>query len=761
VSAWPPPLRHTIPLLFVGLGAVVSTLVIVFETRNVSAAVAEQYGDRVRLVGVLAADRIEAAYRQRSPELAVAEVVRLNADRLLDLAAVVDAQGRIVHGSRFELDGHPVAETELRDHRSAIAAALLRRRDEIEVDRRWAVGVFPLERSPNPVDGPGALVIRLDLSTVRAAARRQAQAQGAAIIAIFAAASLGAWLFLRRAVTRRAAVLVDAAGRIADGAFQADVPLRGADEFAQLADAFRAMAARLDQSTADLRERERRFRQLIERGSDIITILAPDATMLYASPSVERILGHAQAAMVGRSVIDFMPADEHDRVRAAVADAFAASGFMEPRVYRSLNARGRERRLEAIANHPAEDPDRLIVTARDITERVDLEQQLRHAQKMEAVGQLAGGVAHDFNNLLTAILGYCEQVLGRSDLPQAAREDVQEIRRSADSGAVVTRRLLAFSRRQVTRPVVLDLDLVLADLRRMLERLLGPNITIITEPGAPGACVYADPGEIEQVLVNLVVNARDAMPHGGELRLATCFVEPSGREAPGDGTRFVRLTVADNGSGMTEDVRRRAFEPFFTTKERGQGTGLGLAIVYGIVNDAGGAIRIEEVPGGGTAFVIDLPAVGPAAVDRTDGGPSAEPAEPVTILFVEDEPRLLALGQRVLGQRGHRVVPASSGAEALARLAELGDDVDLLVTDVLMPGMDGRELARCVWAERPHLRVLFVSGYPSDPSLPLESLGEVSFLPKPFTLNDLVERVAALARGVAEERAVNRGGRVP
>jgi two-component system cell cycle sensor histidine kinase/response regulator CckA len=378
----------------------------------------------------------------------------------------------------------------------------------------------------------------------------------------------------------------------------------------------------------------------------------------------------------------------------------------------------------------------------DVTERKRLESQLRQSQKMEAIGRLAGGVAHDFNNLLTIISGNVHLL---HDLPPGDPEYPQlldDIRDAAERAAALTRQLLTFSRKQPTRPVPLDLNEVVGGLASMLRRLIGERIAVHSRLAALPVRVRADRGQLEQVVMNLAVNAKDAMPDGGTLTIAT-------EEEVGQG-RLARLTVTDTGCGMTDEVKRHLFEPFFTTKDVGKGTGLGLATVYGIVQQAGGSIDVDSAVGAGTTFTIRLPWCDSPARSSAIVGvslPAARAASRRSVLLVEDEDRLRRLVRFTLEGQGYSVTEAAGG-EAALRLLTPDRAFDLLVTDLVMPGIDGRELATRVRALRPDVAVVFISGYVPDHRR-VEGLPGATFLPKPFTPLDLaktVERVLRHAR---------------
>jgi PAS domain S-box-containing protein len=385
-------------------------------------------------------------------------------------------------------------------------------------------------------------------------------------------------------------------------------------------------------------------------------------------------------------------------------------------------------------------------TQRDVTEQRHLEEQFRQSQKMEAVGQLAGGIAHDFNNLLTAILGNTQLLLRELPPGDSMHGDVEEIRKASERAASLTRQLLAYSRRQMLQPEVLDLNVVMAEMDKMLRRLIGEHIDLVAVFAPDLGRVRADPNQIEQVIVNLAVNARDAMPDGGKLTIGTAnvdldetFAEAHLGSVPGS---YAMLAVTDTGVGMDATVRAHLFEPFFTTKEVGKGTGLGLATVYGIVKQSGGYISVYSEPGHGSSFKIYLPRIATPA-EPPAGAPKGGPAPgSETVLVVEDEPAVLALSRRALESQGYVVLAASDANAALRVVERHGGMIHLLLTDVVMPGLSGRELADRLSAQRPGIRVLYMSGYPGDAvvqhgTLPLGS----AFLQKPFSPDGLARKV--------------------
>ncbi len=395
----------------------------------------------------------------------------------------------------------------------------------------------------------------------------------------------------------------------------------------------------------------------------------------------------------------------------------------------------------------------ILGTAFDMTDRRRLEEQLLQSQKMEAVGRLAGGIAHDFNNLLTAVSGYTELLLGQLPEGDPRRENAEEIREAGRRAAALTQQLLAFSRRQVLEPRVLDLNAVIVNTEKMLRRVIGEDVELTVSLDPALWRTRADPGQIEQAILNLIVNARDAMPRGGRLTLETGNVELDDKFAgayvtvhPGP---HVMLAVSDTGVGMDAEQQARLFEPFYTTKERGKGTGLGLSTTYGIVKQSGGSIWVYSEPGHGTTFKIYLP----RCEDPLEEQPAVlSPTAPVTgtetVLLVEDEPEVRRLVDKLLHMRGYTVIAAASPAEAIAASRRHEAEIQILVTDVIMPGMNGRELARTLAPSRPRMRVLYMSGY-TDTAISQHGIlaPGTAFLSKPFTPDALARKVREVLDG--------------
>jgi len=496
-----------------------------------------------------------------------------------------------------------------------------------------------------------------------------------------------------------------------------------------------------------LRESENRYRTLAEAADDSIFIVKRDATIEYANAISVKRFGIRVRDAAGRKL--------HDVFTAAVADEMWDQLL---RVFDTEQRCSFETRIDAPGGSlwletslvpmpgPAGPATAVMGVARDVTGRKRLEQQYAQAQKMEAIGRLAGGIAHDFNNLLTAILGYSELVLDRVHENPSLAPDVEEIKKAGERASRLTRQLLAFSRQQALEPQVLDLNAVITELQRLLDRVIGEDVRldVVGQSGLPR--VKADPGQIEQLILNLVVNARDAMPQGGRLRISTAavtidrsFVERYPSAVPG---RFVSLAVADNGCGMAPEVLSHVFEPFFTTKPPGKGTGLGLATVFCVVQQSGGFVTVDSAPGAGTTVTAYLPVTADECWPDSTTSTRSESDGRETILLVEDEGGIRQLMQRALERHGYTVLVASTAAEAIAAASAWPTAIDLLLSDVVMPDLGGPELAQRIVGLRPSIRVLYVTGYPSRVGHGSAGMGShAMLLPKPFTPHALSIKV--------------------
>ena len=495
------------------------------------------------------------------------------------------------------------------------------------------------------------------------------------------------------------------------------------------------------QAEAALRASEERFRALVENSSDALMLIDAEGRVTYVAPSSQRHLGWAPDEMLGKSIFDFLHPDDRELAGVRMAEALQRPGETVTAELRFKHADGAWRIMEGVGVNRLSDPSvgAIIVNARDITERRKLEDQLRQAQKMEAVGQLAGGVAHDFNNLLTAILGYCNLMIDDIPKEDPLRQDLAEIKAAGERAAALTRQLLAFSRRQILQPQVVDVNALVRQMEKLLRRLISEDVELVTALAPDLPAIRVDPASIEQVLVNLAVNARDAMPKGGRLTIETATVElDAGYVATHPSVTpgwHVMLAVSDTGEGMDAATRARIFEPFFTTKEQGKGSGLGLATVYGIVKQSGGWIWVYSEPGHGTTFKVYFPRVAEvAAPATTSAAPPASVRGSETILVVEDDETIRNLVLKVLKGNGYTVLVAANGDEAERVAGQHHGRIHLLITDVVLPGLSGPEVARRLVTTRTDTRVLYLSGYTNDAVLRRGVLeAGVAFLQKPFT----------------------------
>ncbi len=499
-----------------------------------------------------------------------------------------------------------------------------------------------------------------------------------------------------------------------------------------------------------LEQSEERFRLVVEGAPDGILVISSDLRIRYANRRAVEVFGAESAeALCGSCLLERVHTD--DRARASERLHSVSAGAPVTRSERRLlKMNGEEFPAEVHAGGIVYDGQpAALVFFRDVTdvkraeeERQRLEQRLAHAQKMESVGRLAGGVAHDFNNHLTVINGYCDMLLEVLEPNDPLREELEEIRAAGDRAAALTQQLLAFSRKQIVEPRPTVLNHVVEEFGRLVRRLIGDDVEVVTELEPGLGAVMADRGQMHQVLMNLAINARDAMPGGGRIVVATANVDIDEQLAPSQDVKpgsYVVLTVSDTGAGMSQETLRKIFEPFFTTKPMGVGTGLGLATVYGIVEQSGGFIRVASEVGRGTTVRIYLPRI-PGDPEVTGARPGAQ--VPVggkeTVLVVEDQAEVRKLAMGILRKNGYRLLEASSGPEAIEVAAAFAGSIDLLVTDVVMPGMTGRELATRLQASRPLIKVLYTSGYSADVIATKGVLeAGVAYLPKPFAPADL------------------------
>jgi PAS domain S-box-containing protein len=495
------------------------------------------------------------------------------------------------------------------------------------------------------------------------------------------------------------------------------------------------------------RESRTRYEAFVRHSSDLVLAVDPSHRVIYASPASTAALGIEADQLIGRDVLELLHPEDTTQATAFLDDLLLTPGGSSTVPWQLRHAGGGWRRFEIAGSNLVQEPavQGIVLNARDVSEREVLEERLRQAQKMEAVGRLAGGVAHDFNNLLTAVLAGSELALAEIEEGHPAREDLEEIRKAAVRGAALTHRLLAFSRREAPTPQVLRLGDVVASATRMLERLIGERIRLTTAIDPLAGHTRVDPSDVEQALLNLAANARDAMPEGGTLTLAVRdedLAEPMTSPfltAPAG--PYVVLEVEDTGTGMDEATRARIFEPFFSTKARGEGTGLGLAGVYGMVKRAGGGITVESLPGKGTRIRMLLPrVVAEPARDSERRGPRDRTPGWETILLVEDDTAVRSATNRILLAAGYTVLTARDAAEAKRVMRDHPGKVHLLLSDVIMPGESGPSLAAELVGDQPGLRVLFMSGYTGD-ELRGHNVDRQALLRKPFTVEQLTAKV--------------------
>jgi hypothetical protein len=507
------------------------------------------------------------------------------------------------------------------------------------------------------------------------------------------------------------------------------------------------------------------FQSLIEQARDLITVVDDRGNILYQSPASAAMLGRPPDTLVGMRLVELVRADQAGPLESLLASLFAGGAETARGEFEVAHADGSLRILDMAASRipSGDDGRKAVVNSRDVTERRRAEEtvrardeQLRQVMKIEAIGRLAGGIAHDFSNVLTVITGACERLQDRiaaGGLPAKAGGEVETILNNCGRAASLTRQLLAFSRKQTLSPQPLDLGTLVGNSGRLLRPLIGEHIELETEIEAELHAVEADPVQVEQVLMNLAINARDAMPEGGVLSLRVAntvvteqFAADHPPIVPG---RYVLLEVQDTGCGMTDETQARAFEPFFSTKGL-DGTGLGLSTVYGIVKQSGGYIWISSNPGAGTTFTIHMPPTSAVPVPTEPPRPSTPHAsQPATILLTEDDPDVRQMLAMLLQSSGHTVLTAENPESALACAAAFDGHIDLLLTDVVMPGGTGRDLARRIVVARPDLRILYISGYPEygatstwghvlEPGVP--------FLAKPFTRDVLIQKINEMLR---------------
>ena len=673
-----------------------------------------------------------------------------------ELAQITGADVTLISGRTVA--GTSLSPAEREDVAAMLAAGSLTEERGVSADltqladRRFIGGTFPLFRD-RPAADVGHLLLLNDWAPTKAFLDELRNALLLAGVCGFAVALCGGLVFSRR-TSRPLMDMAAAAGDIAAGDWSRQVPARGSAEATKMAAAFNDMTRSLRDQADRLQTSARRFSTVTQSARDAIVSTDEQGVITFWNRSAEAAFGYQESEVLGKPVTTLLV--ERDRARYStalpqpIADDLTFGRTIE---VTGVRKDGQEFPAEVslAALHGAEGTA-FTAVIRDVTDRKksqetlrQRDEQLRQAQKMEAIGRLAGGVAHDFNNLITAIQGYAETLVESTGEQDPRRSDAQEILRATERAAALTRQLLAFGRQQVITQQAIALDRVVADMTNMLERLSGPHIQIATKVWPDLTPVLADATQVEQIVMNLVVNARDAMPNGGRvtIELRNVELDQVGVAAhpglkPGD---YVEMAISDTGTGMDAEVAARIFEPFFTTKEGGKGTGLGLATVYGIVQQNSGSIEVQSRVGRGTTFHVYLP----RAVDMGKPAPIASklPTAAVeTVLLVDDDDRVRALVANMLRKHGYNVLLASAGDQALEIAGRHRGSIQLLLTDVMMPGMNGRMLSERLATLRPDTRVLYMSGY-SDDAILMHGVknSAAHFIQKPFSIDSLVHKV--------------------
>jgi len=637
--------------------------------------------------------------------------------------------------------------------RQSLLDALSRRAPENDANGSFDLPGTEFETLVMPLRSSTGISISVTLQRSLADAMEPYQSLRVALLVLFGVAACvsiigGVWI--ARGVSRPVRQLVEAARRIESGQYGGGVAMTRQDELGDLAATFNRMTSAVAEREERLRESEERFRTMTESAVDAVVTADGNGDIVSWNQGAQTIFGYAPEEVLGTPLARLVPERYRD-VDQGGLERFKSTG--------QTRMIGRSVELHGLSKDGGEFPIELSLATwetrqgsfltgiiRDITERKQLEEQFRQAQKMESVGRLAGGVAHDFNNLLTVISGHADLLRARLGPEDPLRRRIGLIQEAAAHAADLTKQLLAFSRKQVLAPKILDLNAVVAGIEPMLQRLIGEDLDLVTAPARGLGRVKADPAQITQIILNLAVNARDAMPQGGRLTIETDNVKldetHAHRHADTRPGPYVMLAVSDTGVGMDEETRSRIFEPFFTTKGPGKGTGLGLATVYGIVKQSNGNIGVYSEPGRGTTFKIYLPRAEEVVEAVAADTPPIEQGGSETILLVEDNEMVRTLTCEILKEHGYTVLEARHGADALDITRRYHGPIHLLVTDVVMPEMGGRELASRLGPARPQMKVLYMSGYTADAIVHQGVLDkEVAFLPKPIRADMLVRKV--------------------
>ena len=682
----------------------------------------------------------------------------LAADPRTLLALVVDDRDRILAATDARTEGTAIGQTA--PQFDAAIARSVRTSGQGAVSPSGSGGelqaYYPIVVAGAPSPEPsrlGVLFLQYNSNFLKAQNRHAfvAQILGNAIYYVIAFVLLG--ILLRFVVTKRVERLVEATRKFSGGDLTARADIGGDDELARLGEAFNRMVATIVDDQRNLRESESRFRALVEQAGDLFELVDLDGRLLDVNSTACRLLGYTRDELLTMAAADLDPQFDGQRFATAMAAIPARESVTFEAQRRRKDGSVFPVEVKASSVQIGGAP-RVLSLVRDITERKNaetehrrLQTQLNQVQKMESVGRLSGGVAHDFNNMLGVILGHTEIAIDQVDPAQPLRASLDEIHKAAKRSTDLTRQLLAFARKQTVTPRVIDLNETVAGTLSMLRRLIGEDIRLTWHPGAGLWPVKIDPSQLDQILANLCVNARDAIAGVGTITIATrndAFDDDRSAGVPGmvfgD---YVVVEVADDGCGMDVETLDHIFEPFFTTKGVGQGTGLGLASVYGAVKQNGGSVDVRSTPGSGTTFTIYLPRTSDTA-KFSDAEHAAGPAVRghETILLVEDEPSILNLTTMVLTRQGYNVLAASTPGEAIRLADEHAGRIHLLMTDVVMPEMSGRTLTKQLLSARPDVKCLFMSGYTADVIAHRGVMDAgVSFLQKPFSIAAVAAKV--------------------
>ncbi len=763
-----------LPLLLIG--AVVATATV----WGIYANSQRQLAEKLRRRGELIANSVNYAAESMSRTGELQRfVAAIGAEEEVSLIVVVGGRpARVLATTRSAWLGKALTELPAKDVAEDLKEAIQTRRSHHHLHIETAQSDFtsPLFLSqPELADRSlidGAVMVHLDLRPTQAAVRQMAIEFSVAFLAVLGIFAALGYVLLRRVVLRPIARIGELIERRREGARESWAEADTGDEIGALVRTLNesltstdAAIRELEEQGKALRQAESKYRSIFDNAAEGIFQTTPEGKFLMANPATASILGFASPEELIRVRTDvvgqgYVHPEQREEFKRLVEQQGTVSGFE----YEVLRNDGRVVWLSETA-WAVRDPAGRIVCyegiLKDITERKRAEQEratlegrIQQAQKMESVGQLAGGVAHDFNNMLGVILGHTELVIEQIDPADPLHDDLAEIRQAAIRSANLTRQLLAFARKQAAVPKVLDLNDTVAAMLNMLRRLIGEGIDLTWQPGADLFPLKVDPSQIDQILANLCVNARDAISGVGKVIVATANSTLDAeycayaRCAPG---QYVRLTVSDDGCGMDEETLSHVFEPFFTTKSAGQGTGLGLSTVYGIVSQNNGFIDVSSRPDRGTTFTVYLPRhVGEAAQPRAEGTTRPDRPGHETILLVEDERTVLKLTKRMLEHEGYTVLAAGTPGEAISLAREHAAEISLLITDVIMPEMNGSALARSIIAIRPHIKCLFMSGYTADVIAHDGVVNEgAHFIQKPVSKQDLAAKVRGMLRSDA------------